>query len=65
MGLFFAIILVAEGEKGKIFPIYAMKAIGGIEVWLHSLTLMVDGGEWSASHPGHPTPRERTSLPVK
>jgi len=42
-----------------------MKAIGGIEVWLHSLTLMVDGGEWSASHPGHPTLRERTSLPVK
>jgi hypothetical protein len=25
----------------------------------HSLTLALDGGEWSASHPGHFTPRER------
>jgi hypothetical protein len=25
----------------------------------HSLTSALDGGEWSASHPGHFTPRER------
>jgi hypothetical protein len=25
----------------------------------HSLTLSLDGGEWSASHPGRFTPRER------
>jgi hypothetical protein len=65
MGLFFAIMLLAEGAKGKMFPIYAMKAIGGVQVWLHSLTLTLDGGERSTSHPGHPTARERTSLPVK
>jgi hypothetical protein len=26
---------------------------------MHSLTLALDGGEWSASHPGCFTPRER------
>jgi hypothetical protein len=26
---------------------------------MHSLTLALDGGEWSASRPGHFTPRER------
>jgi hypothetical protein len=26
---------------------------------MHSLTLSLDGGEWSASHPGCFTPRER------
>jgi hypothetical protein len=26
----------------------------------HSLTSALDGGEWSASHPGRFTPRERT-----
>jgi hypothetical protein len=26
---------------------------------VHSLTLALDGGEWSASHPSHFTPRER------
>jgi hypothetical protein len=65
VGLFFAIILVAEGEKCKIFPIYAVKGIGGVWMRLHLLTLTVDGDEWSTSHPGHPTPMERTSLPVK
>jgi hypothetical protein len=33
----------------------------GVEVWLHAfLNLALDGGEWSASHPSHSTPRERT-----
>jgi len=27
----------------------------------HSLTLPLDGGEWSASLPGHFTPKERAS----
>jgi hypothetical protein len=26
---------------------------------MHSLTSALDGGEWSALHPGHFTPRER------
>jgi hypothetical protein len=26
---------------------------------MHSLTSALDGGEWSASRPGHFTPRER------
>jgi len=31
-----------------------------MEVWLHSiLTSPLDGGEWSASQPGHFTSRER------
>jgi len=32
----------------------AMKAYGGVQVYLLSfLTLAQDGGDWSASHPGH------------
>jgi len=30
---------------------------------MHSVTLALDGGEWSASHPGHCTPEE-TALGV-
>jgi hypothetical protein len=63
--VFLPLYYFLRGNKGKIFPIYAMKAIGGVQAWLHSLTLTLDGGEWSTSHPGHPTPREGTSLPVK
>jgi hypothetical protein len=34
-----------------------MKAYGGVEVYIHVfLTLALDGGEWSASRPGHFTP---------
>jgi hypothetical protein len=37
-----------------------MKAYWGVEVWLRALFISVlDGGEWSASHPGRFTPRER------
>jgi hypothetical protein len=37
-----------------------MRRIGGVEVELQaSLTSVVDGGEWSVSHPGRFTPRER------
>jgi hypothetical protein len=35
--------------------------IGGVEVNLHAfLTSVLDGGEWSTSHTGHSTPRERS-----
>jgi hypothetical protein len=37
-----------------------MKTYWGVEVYLHTfLTSALDGGEWSASHPGRFTPRER------
>jgi hypothetical protein len=49
--------------KGKVAPMfylimhYAMKAYGGVDVWLHIfLTSALVGGEWSASHPGRFTP---------
>jgi len=29
-----------------------MKTYGGMEIWLHTLTLALGGDEWSASHPG-------------
>jgi hypothetical protein len=36
-----------------------MKTYGGVEIQLHMfLTLALDGGEWSASHPGRFIPRE-------
>jgi hypothetical protein len=31
----------------------------------HSLTSALDGGEWSASRPGHFTPRERALYPLE
>jgi hypothetical protein len=41
---------------------HAMKVYWGMEVELHTLvTLTLDSGEWSASHPGHFTPREKSS----
>jgi hypothetical protein len=54
-------------KKGKMFKLslcltkyHAMKTIGGVEVQLHAfLTSALDGGEWSASHPGCFTPGER------
>jgi hypothetical protein len=37
-----------------------MKTNGEVEIQLHEfLTLALDGGEWSASHPGHFTYREK------
>jgi hypothetical protein len=37
-----------------------MKAEGGEDVWIHTfLTSALDGGEWTASHPGRFTPGER------
>jgi hypothetical protein len=41
----------------------AMKKYGGVKVWLSSfLTLTLDGGECSASRPGHFTPVQ--SVPI-
>jgi hypothetical protein len=40
-----------------------MKRIEGVEVWLQAfLTSVLDGGEWSVSHPGRFTPRERAPV---
>jgi hypothetical protein len=37
-----------------------MKAYGGVDVEIHIfLTSALVGGEWSGSHPGYFTPRER------
>jgi hypothetical protein len=37
-----------------------MKAYWGVEVLFHALLISVlDGGEWSASHPNHFMPREK------
>jgi hypothetical protein len=39
---------------------HAMKVYWGVKVQLHAfLTSALDGGEWSASHHGRFTPRER------
>jgi len=41
---------------------HAMKTYEGVEVQLHAfLTLVLDEGKWSASHPGHFTPGESAS----
>jgi hypothetical protein len=49
--------------KGKAVPLHAMEALGGEEVYssYSFSTSALDGGEWSASHPGRAfTPWERT-----
>jgi len=49
-------------DKGKLFLClikHIMKVYGEMEVYLHTfLTLALDGGEWSASHPCHFNPGE-------
>jgi hypothetical protein len=50
--------------KGKVVPVltehHYLKTYWGVELWLHALlTSTLDGGEWSASHPGLFFPRER------
>jgi hypothetical protein len=54
----------ASKGKGKVIPVHAMKAYRVVEIELHSLTSSLDRGEWSASHPGHFTPRERPGYPL-
>jgi hypothetical protein len=42
-----------------------MKLYWGLEIYLHAfLTLVLDGGEWSASRTGHFTPRESPWYPL-
>jgi hypothetical protein len=55
-----------NSSKAKVMlPLYltknhAMKTYGGMEVQFHAvLTLVLDGGEWSASCPSPFTPGER------
>jgi hypothetical protein len=50
--------------KREFAPVHALKAYRGIEVQLHSfLTLVLVGGEWSASCPTHFTLGEITWAP--
>jgi hypothetical protein len=47
-------------DKGKVVPVLAMKAYEEVDVQIHIfLTSALDGGEWSASHPGRFIPGER------
>jgi hypothetical protein len=40
---------------------HSIKTYGGVEVYLHAFLISaLDGGEWSASHPGRYTNRERS-----
>jgi hypothetical protein len=53
--------------KDKVVPLLFLTERYTVKMYLgewrysfiHSLTLALDGGEWSASCPGHFTPRER------
>ena len=39
--------------KGKVFPVHAIKVLGGTDVQRHSLLMLtLDAGKWAISHPG-------------
>jgi len=35
-----------NNNKGTVIPVHIMKACRGVELLLHSLTSVIDGGEW-------------------
>jgi len=42
-----------------------LRRIGEVEVYsTHSLATELDGGEWSASRPGHFTPKKRALVHI-
>lgn len=52
--------LTGSNSEGKVIPMHAKKAYGGVEILRHSLlTLELVGGEWSASRPRRFIPGER------
>jgi hypothetical protein len=59
--------ITTSNNKGKALPVLnlAPRHEDLLEEWgyssTHSLTLQIDGGEWSGSRPSHFTPRERDS----
>jgi hypothetical protein len=44
-----------------LLNVYAMRTYGGSGSIVSRITWMLDGGEWSASRPGHFTPGEKDS----
>jgi hypothetical protein len=36
-----------SSNNGKVFPVHAMNTYRGVEVWLHSLLLALNGGDRS------------------
>ena len=61
------ILFQLQASKKKLNSLFTpWKRMGGVEVSLHAfITSPLDGGEWSASLPGHPTLAERTLLPIE
>jgi len=41
-----------------------MRTYRRVEVWLHPLTVALEGDEWSASHPAALTPGKKTTVPT-
>jgi len=53
-------------EKGKFIPVHARKAYRGAEVKLYYfLTLALDGGDQSTSHPNHVTSGKDNRISLK
>jgi hypothetical protein len=58
-------------KKRKVVPVlnefkhYAMKAYGGVDVWIHIFFILaLAGGEWSPSRPGRLTPGKETPVSI-
>jgi hypothetical protein len=66
--IYFLFVILSDYELPlvKVVPIlikhYKIKTLRGVHVYMHIfLTSALVGGDWSASVPGHFTPRERAS----
>jgi len=49
----------------NVAPVHAMKAYGGVEVELYSLTSTLDGGEWLTSCYIQFTPKKEPLIPIQ
>jgi hypothetical protein len=55
---------MVKGKKSKAVPLHAMEAHGGVRRYscYSFLTSALNGGEWSASRPGHALPAGKGPL---
>ena len=56
------IVVVVVICEGKVFPLQAQRVGRGIALLIHDTVL--EGGEWSAAHPGRTLPPGKDPVPI-